>query len=342
MKVLVTGDRGYIGSVLVPILLSKQYSVVGYDIGFFAENTLEIPNSNYLQITKDIRDVTEKDLQGIESIIHLASMSNDPLGELNPEVTKSINFLATIKLAKLAKKVGVKRFVFASSQSIYGVSNADNELDEDTSIKNPITAYANAKWESEKALNEICSDEFIVSSFRPSTVFGPSPRLRCDIVFNNFLASAFTSGKIEIMSDGKPWRPIVHIEDVCSALISGLEAPANLLSGKAFNVGIKNGNYTVFELAKAAQEIVKESQLVFTADHKDSRTYKVSFNKIYKDLGDYYKPKWSLENGGIQLFNFYNKVHLTEAFFKGRKTIRLKQIDFLKNEGFIDNKMRKI
>ena len=222
MKIMVTGDRGYIGTVLVPILKGKGHEVVGYDSGYFAENLLEEFDDDYAKITKDIRDVSVDDLRNIDGIIHLAGLSNDPLGEFFPQLTENINYKGTIRLAELARDAGVSRFVYASSQSMYGISDTNNELDEDDSEKNPVTAYALAKWNAEQELHKMTNDDFIVTSLRPSTVFGASPRLRCDIVFNNLVACAYTTGKIEIMSDGTPWRPVVHIKDVCSAFIAGL------------------------------------------------------------------------------------------------------------------------
>ena len=230
MKVLVTGDQGYIGSVLVKVLDEKGYEVSGLDVGYFEENKLEKCMQGYSRLSKDVRDVVIEDLEGFDSIIHLAGLSNDPLGEFTPSLTHEINTNASVKLAKLAKKAGVSRFIFSSSQSMYGVSELDSELDEDNSEKNPVTAYAAAKWDAEQALNSMSSDNFIVTSFRPSTVFGASPRLRCDIVFNNFVACAYTTGKIEIMSDGSPWRPVVHVKDVSNAFIAGLEAPVEIIA----------------------------------------------------------------------------------------------------------------
>ena len=282
MKVLVTGNLGYIGSVLVPILLNKGYDVVGYDIGYYEDCLLYKSEQKITQIKKDIRDVNADDLIGIDAIIHLAALSNDPLGELSPGLTENINLDGTLKIANLAKKTGVKRFIYSSSQSMYGISNFDGELDEYESEKNPITSYAKTKWDAELALNKLVSKDFIVVSFRPSTVFGASPRLRCDIVFNNLVACAYTTGKIEIKSDGSPIRPVVHVKDVCNAYIAGLNAPENIISGKSFNVGIPNGNFTVKELAEAAQRSVPGSELIFTGEHgKDARTYRVSFKRIF-------------------------------------------------------------
>jgi len=342
MKIMITGDQGYIGAVLVPILMGKGYDVVGYDSGYFSNNLLESVKEGYPKISKDIRDMDVKDLQGVDGIIHLAGLSNDPLGEFSPTLTEDINHSGTVRFAEMAKQAGISRFVYASSQSMYGVSNTTSELDEDDSEKNPVTAYAIAKWNAEQELHAMTSDEFVVTSFRPSTVFGASPRLRCDIVFNNLVACAYTTGKIEIMSDGTPWRPIVHIRDVCSAFIAGVEAPATKVSGRAFNVGIPNGNFTVRDIAEAAQRAVPGSDLIFTGEHVDSRTYRVSFNRILTELQDYYKPEWDLDRGGKELVAFFDRVNFTEEQFRGRDTIRLKQLSYLKEKGNIDDTFRVI
>ena len=340
MHVLVTGDQGYIGSVLVGLLQENGYDVVGLDTGYFADNLLKPCLDNYPRLTKDIRDIDPSDLEEIDAIIHLAALSNDPLGEFSPKLTHEINANGSIKLAKYARAAGVKRFIFSSSQSMYGISSSDNELEEDDSEKHPVTAYASAKWEAEQVLSTMTSDNFVVTSFRPSTVFGASPRLRCDIVFNNLVASAYTTGKIEIMSDGTPWRPVVHVRDVAKAFIAGLEAPASIVSGKAFNVGIPNGNFTVRDLAEAANRCVPNSELVFTGEHTDSRTYKVSFNRILSDLKDYYKPAWDLDRGGRELVELFNSINFTESQFRGRDTNRLKQLMYLVSKGIIDDSFR--
>ena len=321
MTVLVTGNLGYIGSVLVEILKNKGYEVIGFDSGYFSENLVDKISDNYQQITKDIRDISRNDLKGIEGIIHLAGLSNDPLGEFSPKLTEEINYSGTLHLAQLAKNEGISRFVYASSQSMYGISDTSNELDEDDSEKNPVTAYAIAKWNAEQKLHRMTSDDFVVTSLRPSTVFGASPRLRCDIVFNNLVACAYTTGKIEIMSDGTPWRPVLHIKDVCSAFLAGLEAPAEIVSGRAFNVGIPDGNFTVREIAEAAQRSVPGSELIFTGEHTDPRTYRVSFNRILTELKDYYKPKWDLDMGGRELVEMFDRIGFTEKQFRGKESI---------------------
>lgn len=337
MKVLVTGNKGYIGSVLVQRLLDKNYDVVGFDTDFYKNNYLYPFNPDIYQITKDTRLCEVDDFKGIDAVIHLAALSNDPLGELNPNLTLDINYKATMQVANMAKQAGVKRFIYGSSQSMYGISNTDQELEEDNSEKNPLTAYAKTKWDAELELNKMAEDDFIVTSFRPSTVFGASPKLRTDIVFNNLVACAYTTGKIEIKSDGSPWRPVVHVQDVSNAFISGLEAPADLIQGQGFNVGIKNGNYTVRVLAEAAQRAVPGSELTFTGEHgSDARTYRVSFNKILTVLKDYYKPEWDLDKGGKELVELFRRINFTEKDFRGSKTVRLESIRQLLNNDEID------
>jgi len=340
MNVLVTGNRGYIGKILTKLLLEKGYKVTGLDTNYYEECGFGDSGLKINQIKKDIRQISKEDLKNIDAIVHLAALSNDPLGEFDPRLTEEINFQATVKLAKLAKELGIRRFVFASSQSMYGISKLEEELDEDNSLKNPRTAYAKTKWDAECALKNLGSDDFTVVCFRPSTVFGVSPNLRCDIVFNSLVASAYTTGKIEIKSDGTPWRPVVHIRDTCQAFIAGLEAPKDLIANQSFNVGIKNGNYTIRELAEAAQKVVKGSSLYFTGEHgADSRTYKVSFKKIFSVLGDYYKPEWNLIKGGKELIEFFDKVNFTEEMFRGRICNRLRQLKYLVENKKLDENL---
>ncbi len=340
MKVFVTGHKGYIGCVLVDILKKQGHSVIGYDTDYYSGCELDVFSPVDRQITKDIREITVEDVRGADAVIHLAALSNDPLGELKPQLTQSINFEGTMRLALCAQKAAVRRFIYSSSQSMYGIAQTDEELDEEASEKNPLTAYARTKYEAECALKQLNSKDFAVVCFRPSTVFGASPKLRCDIVFNNLVACAFTRGKVEIKSDGTPWRPVVHVRDVCQAYIAGLLAPVPLIAGESFNVGIENGNFTVRQLAEAAQRAVVGSQLCFTGEHgKDSRTYRVSFKKILTVLKDYFKPEWDLDKGGQELVDFFRKVHFTQEHFNGRHCVRLKQIRHLIDEGKIDSQL---
>ncbi len=339
-NILVTGNLGYIGSVLTEELKSIGYNVVGFDIGYFKDCLIAKETNPHKQIIKDLRDIDKYDLDVIDGIIHLAGLSNDPLGELEKNITNNINYLATMKFANLAKQLGIKRFVYASTQSLYGISNSNEELDEDLSKKNPITEYAKSKWLAEIELNKLNSNDFNVCSFRPSTVFGKSPRLRCDIVYNNFVASAFTSKKILIKSDGSPFRPVIHIKDVCMALIAGLKAPSELIAGKSFNVGIMNGNYSIKELATTVQKIIPDCDIQFMNEENDPRTYKVSFNKILNELKDFYKPTMSLVEGAHELIDFFKEINFTKDQFLGSQTNRIKKIEELMINNVINNKLQ--
>ena len=340
-RILVTGDQGYIGTVLVDVLMRRGYDVVGLDTGYFADCLLDPEPDSYRRSTADIRDVDQAVLEGVHGIIHLAALSNDPLGELAPNLTDEINRDATIRLARLAKEAGVRRFVYASSQSMYGISSLGVELDEDNSEKNAITAYARTKWEAELALKELASGNFTVVCLRPSTVFGASPRLRCDIVFNNLVACAYTTGRIEIKSDGTPWRPVVHVQDVCSAFLAGLEAPASLVNARSYNVGIPNGNFTVAELAQAAGRAVPGCTVVFTGEHgKDARTYRVSFARILTELAEWFRPAWNLDRGASELVALFQKTGFSEKQFRGETTVRLARLNRLLSDNQIDATLR--
>lgn len=339
MRVMVTGNLGYIGTVLVPYLGARGHSVVGYDAGYYKDYVLGEWERPDAQILKDVRHARIEDFTGIDAIVHLAALSNDPLGELATGLTEAINLDATLAVANLAKAAGVKRFVYSSSQSMYGVSTTDAELEEDNSEKNPVTTYARTKWDAELQLNALSDADFCVTHIRPSTVFGASPRLRCDIVFNNLVACAFTTGKIEIKSDGTPWRPVIHVKDVCAAYVAGLEAPAELVSARAYNVGVPGGNYTVRDLAEAAQRAVPGSELVFTGEHKDQRTYRVSFDRILTELGEWFVPEWDLDKGGKELVAFFSATGFDEATFRGPQCTRLLAIRQALQRGDIDKEL---
>jgi nucleoside-diphosphate-sugar epimerase len=341
--ILVTGNLGYIGSVLVPMLRRQFPAVTGYDTGYYGETCALYPDGPgpTRQIIKDIRDVVACDLESVDAIVHLAGLSNDPLGELNPKLTEAINLNATLRLAELAKRAGVRRFVYASSQSMYGISNVDTPLDEERSEKKPLTAYARTKWEAECGLQELDDESFTVVSFRPSTVFGSSPKLRCDIVYNNLIACAYTTGRLEIKSDGTPWRPVIHVQDVCAAFMAGLQAPKQLVAGQAFNVGLLEGNYTVRQLAEAVQELLPRAALVYTGEHgSDSRTYRVSFEKIFTVLKDYFHPRWDLLSGGRDLLTRFEAHGFTKEAFYGWKTNRLRRLQRLLETSRLDDGLR--
>ena len=340
-KVLVTGDKGYVGSVLTRVLAERGYSVVGLDTGYYEDCLIDAAPASHLCIKRDIRDVRMADLSAVDGIVHLAALSNDPLGEFSPDLTEQINLRGSIHLATLAREAGVCRFVYASSQSMYGVADTSEELDEDDSEKNAMTAYARTKWEAELALKQLATSTFTVVCFRPSTVFGASPRLRCDVVFNSLVACAYTTGKIEIKSDGTPIRPVLHVRDACSAFVAGLEAPAALVSGRSYNVGIADGNYSVCDLAEAAGRVVPGSEITYTREHgPDARTYRVSFARILDELRDWYRPEWDLDRGGAELVDLFRRVSFTEEEFRGRKTNRLSQLKHLTESGQLDSELR--
>jgi nucleoside-diphosphate-sugar epimerase len=327
---------------MVPMLVSEGYSVIGYDIGYYENcNLTPSPQTLIKQTTKDIRDVCVDDLKGVDSVIHLCALSNDPLGEFNETLTEDINFKATVKLAECAKQAGVRRFLYASSQSVYGISDANKEVDED-GAKNPLTAYAVTKWKSEQELGKLSSDNFAITILRPATAYGMSPNLRTDIVFNAFVAYAFINKMIEIKSDGTPWRPMAHVKDISAAFIACLKAPVELINNQAFNVGTADNNYTVRELATVAQRCVPDAGLTFTNEHTDPRSYRVTSNKILTILKDYYNPEWNIERGGEELMKFYEAVGMNEDTFNGYKCTRLKCLKKNIEDGLIDNNLYKI
>lgn len=338
-SVLVTGDKGYIGTVLCERLFALGATIYGIDTGYYADNLIAPAFEQYQSLKKDIRALTHSDLPAVNAIVHLAGLSNDPLGEFSPSLTEKINYESTLELAKLARNAGVKRFVYASSQSMYGVAGDSGELDEDAP-KHPITAYARTKWDAELALLAMADENFEVVCFRPSTVFGFSPRLRTDVVFNNLLCCAYTTGRIEIKSDGSPWRPVIHVQDVCSALIAGIQAPARTVNGKAYNVGIKNVNYRVKDIAEAVHHLLPESELVYTGEHgSDSRTYRVCFNKINEELSDYFQPNWTLEMGGKDMLAQFEKYGFSYDQFAGETTNRLNRLKYLIEHKSLDNQL---
>lgn len=340
--VMVTGNLGYIGSVMVPYLTERGYRVTGYDTGYYEDCYLkEAPQALQRQIRKDIRDCEAADFEGTDYVIHLAGLSNDPLGDFDESLTYEINYRAAVRLAECAKQAGVKRFVYASSQSVYGISDTSRAADEE-SEKNPITAYAKTKWMCECELKKLCTDDFVISYLRPATAYGASPNLRCDIVFNAFVAYAYTGGLIEIKSDGTPWRPMSHILDISAAFASVLESPAELVKNQVFNVGTADNNYTVRELAAAAQSSVAGCELMFTGEHTDPRSYRVSAEKILTVLKDYYKPQWNIEKGGRQLMDYYKEIQFDRNTFDSYKCNRLKCLKKRIADGTINETLRVI
>ena len=340
--VMVTGNLGYIGSVMVPFLVEKGYDVVGYDIGYYEDCYLKpAPQNLVKQIKKDVRDATPEDFAGIDYVIHLAGLSNDPLGDFDESLTYAINYEGSMNMAKCAKTAGVKRFVYTSSTSVYGISDVSKFVDED-SEKNPLTVYAKTKWKCECEMKALCTDDFIITYLRPATAYGVSPNLRCDVVFNQFVAYAFTSGMIEIKSDGSPWRPMAHVLDISAAFAAALEAPAELVKNQVFNIGTNDNNYTVKEMAEAAQRAVPGCNLTFTGEHTDPRSYRVSANKILTVLKDYYHPQWNIQKGGEQLMAFYKELGFNKEMFDSYKVTRLKCLKKRIADGVINQDLRRI
>ena len=323
-KVIVTGHNGFIGALLVPLLTRKGYKVVGIDTNYYDRNCeLFAPEfKNIKQIRKDIRKIGEEDIEGSYAICHLAALSNDPVGALDRDLTYEINYEASLGLAKLAKRVGVEKFILSSSCSMYGM--AGNEALTEENEFNPITAYAESKVLSEKDIIPLRSRDFSITFLRNATAYGISPKLRIDLVVNNLVGWALTTGQIRIMSDGTPWRPLIHVEDIARAFLAVIEAPKGRVDGEAFNVGIDSENYQIKDIAYLVKEVMPKCKVVITGKQRsDSRTYKVNFSKIKTKLPDF-KPKWNLKKGIEQIYESYERYKLDLERFNGRYFIRLK------------------
>ncbi|BAY28646.1 NAD-dependent epimerase/dehydratase [Nostoc carneum NIES-2107] len=327
MKVLVTGTEGYIGSLLAPLLIQQGYEVIAVDTGFYKVGWLY--NGTELTaktLNKDIRNITASDLEGVDAIVHMAELSNDPLGQLAPTITYDINHKGSVHLAKLAKEAGVRRFVYTSSCSVYGFATEDY-VDEESTI-NPQTAYAKCKGLVEQDVKQLADDSFSPTFLRNATAYGASPRMRFDIVLNNLSGWAWTIKEIKMNSDGTPWRPLVHILDICKAIICTLEAPRDVIHNQIFNVGDTNGNYQVKQIAEIVADVFTGCQLSFGKHDPDNRSYRVSFDKINKNLPGF-KCEWDARRGAQQLYNVFKQIDMTREVFESRGFTRLKQLEYL-------------
>ena len=338
MKILVTGHLGYIGTVLVPMLLGKGHEVHGMDVDWFGRCTFggsitDVPNNK-----KDIRDAVVSDLRGFEAVLHLAALSNDPLGNYDAQLTDEINHLATVRLAEMARDAGVHRFIFSSTCSNYGVAG-DNFIDE-TAPFNPYTPYARAKVAAEQALAPMSDDRFSVTLMRSATAFGWSPRIRFDLVVNNLVAHAFTTGKILMKSDGSPWRALVHIEDIARAFTAVVGAKRELVHGEAFNVGQTKENYRIREVAEMIAQIVPDCRIEYAPGAgPDPRCYRVNCDKLPNTLPEY-RPQWSARDGARQVYDMVRSVGLKVDEFEGARYARLPHMKKLIADGVVNERFR--
>lgn len=322
MKIFVTGHKGYIGTHLIGLLKEAGHSVTACDINLFEESQIAEVNTPDLELIKDIRDITIDDLKGHDCVMHLAGISNDPMGDLNPQITYSINKDASINLAKLSKESGVKKFLFSSSCSIYG-KGVNNDLNENAPV-NPLTPYAISKIEVEKALTEMADENFCTVFLRNSTAYGYSPMLRIDLVVNNLLSCAISKGDIRIMSDGEPWRPLIHCKDIARAFVALADAPEEKIRAKAINIGCNEENYQVKDVADNVQKLIPRAKIVFTGEvGNDPRDYRVNFDLLYSILPNF-KLEYSLQSGMEELYEKLQKMHFSEKDFDGERFIRLK------------------
>jgi nucleoside-diphosphate-sugar epimerase len=341
MRVLVTGHNGYIGSVMVDVLVAAGHDVVGLDTYLFEDCGFGPDRAKVPAIRMDVRDITAPTLVGFDAVVHLAALSNDPLGNLNPQITYDINHLASVKLARAARDAGVSRFLFASSCSLYGVAADDGLLTENAAF-NPVTPYGESKVLVERDVAPLASDTFSPVFLRNATAYGVSPRLRADVVINSLVGFAVTTGQILIQSDGTPWRPLVHIEDISRAFLAALEAPREQIHNRAFNVGRTQENYRIRELADMVLDIVPGSRVTYAeGGGPDPRCYRVNCDAILAAVPGY-TPRWTARDGVRELYEAYRKYGLTYDIFDGPRSryLRIRQLQRLKDAGRLNDDLR--
>jgi len=323
-KILVTGHRGYIGTHLVQILKEHGYFITGCDLNLFDGCEWESYIKPDVELLKDVRNLTAEDIEGHDCIMHLAAISNDPMGDLNEAITLSINYKGSVRLAALAKSVGVPKFLFSGSCSIYGKGET-LDLDESANL-NPVSAYAVSKIKAENEISKLASEEFCPVFLRNSTAYGYSPMLRIDLVVNNLLACAFTRGQIRIMSDGTPWRPLIHCKDIARAFVAFLHADKKIISNKAVNIGANSENFQVKDVADKVQQLLPSSQIVFTGEvGADPRNYRVKFDLLGSLLPEF-KLEYNLYSGMEELFDSFKKNKFSLEDFEGDKYVRLRTL----------------
>ena len=330
MKIFVTGTEGYIGSILAPILMAAGHEVTGLDTGFYRNGWLYSNHKDTpiqpKMINKDLRDIEAADLEGHDAVVHMAELSNDPLGQNNPEVTHKINHLGSVRIASLCKELGINRFIYTSSCSVYGAGSGDF-LDE-TSAVNPQTAYADCKTSVERDVAKLADDNFSPVFLRNATAYGASPRMRFDIVLNDLSGLAWTEKKIAMISDGSPWRPLVHVQDICKAIHCALIAPQEAIHNQVFNVGDNGANYRVREIAEIVGGTFPGCEVTFGDSSGDNRSYRVNFDKINSELPGF-KCDWNASLGAAQLKSIFEQIDMSQDIFKSNPFTRLKQLKHL-------------
>ncbi len=335
MRILVTGTEGYIGCRMAPYLKDRGHTVVGLDTGFYKDgNLFDDPNMMPTTLFKDIRKVEVSDLRGFDALVHLAELSNDPLGEQDPQITYKINHQGSLHLARLCKEAGVPRFIYASSCSVYGAAGGDGFVSE-TSPTNPQTAYADCKVKVETDVSAMADAQFHPTFLRNATAYGASPRMRFDIVLNNLSGLAWTTREIKMVSDGTPWRPLVHILDISKAVACALEAPVEAVHNQIFNVGRSDANYRVREIAEVVAATFPGCSLSFGKNDADNRSYRVSFDKINSQLPGF-ACEWDLKRGAEELRDVFERIQMTTEQFEFRTFTRLKQLKHLKESQQLD------